>query len=70
MSTPYARWVLSACWIAIVAIAFFVSDASSTRSWLLLLTVAFVPPAVLVRLWPERPQQTVDDVMHGRGERS
>ena len=69
MSTPYTRWVLSACWIAIVGFAFFASDASSGRSWLYLFTVAFVPPAVLLGLWPEPPRQTADDVIHGRGER-
>ena len=70
MSIPHPRWVLSGCWVAIVAVAFFAIDASSSRSWMLLLTIAFVPPVVLVRLWPEDQRQTVADVMRGRGGQS
>ncbi len=70
MATPYMRWILSACWIAIVVFVFFALDASSGRSWLYLATIALGPPIALVRLWPERPRQTADDVIHGRGGQS
>jgi hypothetical protein len=64
------RWILSACWIAIVALAFVALDASSVRSWVLFATVAVGPPVTLVRLWPERLLQTAHEVIHGHGERS
>jgi hypothetical protein len=70
MSTPYLRWILSACWISIVAVVFLALGASSSRSWLYVATVALGPPMVLVRLWPQRQPQSISDVMHGRGDRS
>ena len=69
MSTPYIRWILSVCWIAIIVLAFVAMDASSGRSWLYLATIALGPPVALLRLWPESPHQTVAEIMHGRGER-
>ena len=66
---PYARWVLSACWIAIVVLAYVAMVASSGRSWLYLATVALGPPVALIRLWPESPHQTVAEMMHDRGDR-
>ena len=70
MFTPRIEWVLSACWIAVILAVFLAIDASSTRSWLYLIAAAVVPPVALIRLWPHEPQQTIDDVIHGRGERS
>jgi len=69
MSTPYTRWVLSACWIALVMFVFIGLDASSGRSWLYFATVALGPPVALVRLWPEAPRQTLAEIMHDRGDR-
>jgi len=61
------RWILSACWIAAAALTFFAIDASSLRAWMYLITVALVPPIVLVCLWPAPPGQTVAEVIHGTG---
>ena len=60
-------WLLAACWVLISVVVFFVIDAESTRSWLYLAAIAIGPPVALLKLWPERPRQTVDDVIHGRG---
>ena len=70
MATPHLRWILSACWIAIAVLTFFVIDASSMRSWMYLATAALVPPVVLICLWPGRQQQTINEVMHPTGGRS
>jgi hypothetical protein len=70
MTTPRIEWILSACWIAVSLAIFMAVDASSTRSWLYLIAVAVLPPIALIRLWPQPPQQTADDIIHGRGERS
>jgi len=70
MIIPRLEWILSACWIAVSLAVFLALDASSTRSWLYLLAIGLLPPIALIRLWPQAPQQSIDDVIHGRGERS
>lgn len=70
MINPRIEWTLSVCWIAISLAIFMAVGASSTRSWLYLLTIGLVPPVALIRLWPHAPPQSIDDVIHGRGERS
>jgi len=70
MTLPRFVWLLAACWIAICIAVFLVIDAASTRSWRYLVAIALGPPVALVRLWPQMPQQTADDVIHGRGARS
>lgn len=70
MSHAYLPWILSACWIAAAVSVFFVLDASSGRSWIYLAVVALGPPIALLLLWPETRRQTIDDVIHGRGEQS
>jgi len=65
MTSVQTRWAISACWIAAAVIAFVAIDASSSRSWLYLFTVAFVPPIVLFGLWHDEQSQTVAEVMHG-----
>jgi hypothetical protein len=65
MTSPQTRWVIAACWIVAALIGFFAIDASSARSWLYLLTVAFVPPAILFGLWHDDRSQSVADIMHG-----
>lgn len=44
---------------------FFGLDASSTRSWMYLVTIALVPPIVLLSLWPGPRAQTIADVTRG-----
>jgi hypothetical protein len=67
ISTP---WLLAASWVLVATAVFLVIGASSTRSWLYLAAIAIGPPIALLKLWPETPRQTVDDVIHGRGGRS
>jgi len=69
MFNPRIEWILSACWIAVTLAVFLAIEASSTRSWLYLIAAAGIPPIALIRLWPQPPQQTADDVIHGRGPR-
>ena len=48
MASRRIRWLISISWIAIALLTFVVVDASSFRSWLYLMTVALVPPIVLI----------------------
>lgn len=67
---PYLRWTLSAGWIGASLLIFFGLGALSTRSWIYLVTVALVPPIVLLSLWPSAPAQTIADVTRGTDGRS
>jgi hypothetical protein len=67
---PRAQWLFAAVWIAVSLVVFLAIDASSTRSWIYLAAFSLLPPIVVIRLWPAPPQQTIDDVIHGRGARS
>jgi hypothetical protein len=69
MTKVRIEWLLAACWIAVVFAVFLAIGASSSRSWLYLAAIALLPPIMLIRLWPQAPQQTADDVIHGRGSR-
>jgi hypothetical protein len=64
------RWTLSAAWLVTSVLIFFGLDASSTRSWMYLVTVAVVPPIVMLSLWPGAPAPTIADVMRGTDGRS
>jgi hypothetical protein len=66
-STP---WLLAVGWFLAAIAVFLMMDASSTRSWLYLAAIAIGPPIALLKLWPETPRQTIDDVIHGRGGQS
>jgi hypothetical protein len=70
MSQPSMRWMLSAGWIVVALSVFLALDASSTRSWMYLVTVALVPPIVLLSLWPGSRAQTIADVTRGTDGRS
>ena len=63
MASRRIRWLISISWIAIALLTFFVVDASSFRSWLYLMTVALVPPIVLIGLWHDNPGKTIAEVM-------
>ena len=65
MTRPSLRWTLSAAWIVASVLIFFGLDASSTRSWMYLVTIALVPPIVLLSLWPGPRAQTIADVTRG-----
>ena len=70
MTIPAPRWTLSAAWIVASLLIFVSLDASSTRSWMYLTTVALVPPIVLFSLWPGPRTQTIADVTRGTDNRS
>ena len=70
MTVPHVSWTLAAVWVALSLTVFLVADAASSRSWLYLVAVALLPPVALIRLWPKPPEQTIDDVIHGRDVRS
>ena len=70
MTMPSLRWTLSAGWIGASLLIFFGLGALSTRSWIYLVTVALVPPIVLLSLWPSAPAQTIADVTRGSDGRS
>jgi len=63
MASRCHRWQISICWIAVALLTFFTVDPSSFRSWLYLMTVALVPPIVLLGLWQDNPGQTIAEVM-------
>ena len=63
MASRRTRWLISICGIAVALPTFFAVDASSFRSWLYLMTVALVPPIVLLGLWHDNPGQTIAEVM-------
>jgi hypothetical protein len=63
MASRRPRWQISICWIAAALLTFFAVDASSFRSLLYLMTVALVPPIVLLGLWHNNPGQTIAEVM-------
>jgi len=44
-------------------LTFFAVDASSFRGWLYLMTVALVPPIVLLGLWYDNPGRTIAELM-------
>ena len=63
MASRCHRWQISICWIAVALLTFFTVDPSSFRSWLYLMTVALVPPIVLLGLSHNNPRQTILEVM-------
>ena len=63
MASRRPRWEISLCWIAVALLTFLAVDASSFRNWLYLMTVALVPPIVLLGLWHNNPGQTIAEVM-------
>ena len=64
------EWILAASWIALALAIFLFADASSARSWIYLAAAALLPPVALIRLWPQTPQPTAADVIHGRSRQS
>ena len=63
MASRRTRWPISICGIAVALLTFFAVDASPFRSWLYLMTVALVPPIVLLGWWHDNPGQTIAEVM-------
>jgi hypothetical protein len=63
MASRCHRWQVFICWIAVALLTFFTVDPSSFRSWLYLMTVALIPPIVLLGLWHDNPGQTIAEVM-------
>ena len=53
MSAPRWRWSLIGVWLALTCLTFIGIDSMVLRSWLLLLVVGFLPPAMLLWAWNE-----------------
>jgi hypothetical protein len=53
MSSPHWRWSLIGAWLALTCITFIVIESMTVRSWLLLLVVGLIPPAMLLWAWNE-----------------
>ena len=53
MSAPRWRWSVIGVWLALACITFIGIDSMSLRSWLLLLVVGIIPPAMLLWAWNE-----------------
>lgn len=64
VALPPLRWSIAALWAACAALVFVVTDASSLRAWMALAVTAFLPPAILIRMWTDGPPQTVAEVLY------
>jgi hypothetical protein len=64
MSTSQWRWSLIGIWLAFTCIAFVAIDSMAVRSWLLLLVVGVIPPAMLLWAWNE--DRPVPIELHGQ----
>jgi len=53
MSAPRWRWSLIGVWLALTCLTFIGIDSMVLRSWLLLLVVGVLPPAMLLWAWNE-----------------
>lgn len=64
MTSSPVPWRISAVWIALMLLTFMAIDPWSVRNWVLVTTMAVVPPLVLLKLWSDGPPQTVAEVLH------
>ena len=53
MSAPRWRWSVIGVWLAVTCAAFIAIESTAVRSWLLLLVVGLIPPAMLLWAWNE-----------------
>jgi len=53
MSAPRWRWSVIGVWLALACITFVALDSMALRSWLLLVVVGVIPPAMLLWAWNE-----------------
>lgn len=53
MSAPQWRWSVIGVWLALACVTFVGIDSMALRSWLLLLVVGVIPPAMLLWAWNE-----------------
>jgi len=60
-------WFTAVALIIVAGIALGVSISMSTAAILLALCLA--PPAIVLKLWPGRQAQTVNEVLHGSERR-
>jgi hypothetical protein len=57
MSASRWRWSLIGLWLALAFTTFVTINSMTARSWLLLLVVGVIPPAMMLWLWNEdRPR--------------
>jgi len=73
MLTDMTRSRLIQIWftaVALVTVAAFALGASiSMGTGLMLLVLCFVPPAIVLKLWPGRQPQTAAEVLRGSERR-
>jgi hypothetical protein len=73
MLTDMTRSRLLQIWftaVALVVVAGLALGASVTiGTGLILLALCLVPPAIVLKLWPGKQAQTVNDVLHGTEQR-
>jgi hypothetical protein len=73
MLTDMKRSRLIQLWftaVALIIVAGFALGASmSMGTFGMLLALCLVPPAIVLKLWPARQAQTVNEVLHGSERR-
>ena len=73
MLTDMTRSRLLQIWftaVALVVVAGLALGASvRVGTGLILLALCLVPPAIVLKLWPGKQAQTVNDVLHGTEQR-
>lgn len=65
MSNPRWRWSLIGIWLTVTCITFIAIDSMAVRSWLLLLVVGLIPPAMLLWAWNEDRPLPIES-LHGQ----
>lgn len=73
MLTDITRSRLIQIWFTAVALAIVVAFAMGARTSMgtaaMLLALCFVPPAIVLKLWPGRQPQTAAEVLRGTERR-
>jgi hypothetical protein len=59
-----SSWWISAVWVSLTLLVALAAEGSSVRSWMLVMVVGVIPPAVLLRLWSDGPSPTIAEVLH------
>lgn len=52
-TTSRWRWFAIGLWITVAVMAFMMIGSTANRSWLLLILIGVIPPAMLLWLWNE-----------------
>jgi hypothetical protein len=63
MSSEYTKTTLAAVWVLAVCVVGFSAHISSPSNWIVLASIAVVPPIVMRRFW-RTPAQTMSESIH------